>query len=473
MFKNIKKRVAENMIISFSGKVLSSLLGIVSIAFMARELGSDGFGNYTIVVAFLYVFSVFADFGLYSYLTREISKPNSDEKKIVSDVFVSRIFLVIFFFALSIIVVYLMPFYSSEIKFATTVTTLGFIFLSLSQVFMGVFQKYLKTIIPTLADLLTRLIQFLLVLYLYFTGADFFDFLLVFVLASFINFLFIYIYVRKIIPFKLRSDKKSVIFVLKRSWPLAISSILVLAYFKGDVIILSFLKDASDVGVYNIAYKIIENVIFFPAMFVGLIMPLLSRYFIENIESFKKVFQKSFDFLNIISIPIVFGGFYLSEKIMTLIGGGGFYGSDIAFKILIFSVFFIFLGALFGNAIIAINKQKEVMYAYGIVAVFNILANIYFIKKYSYVGASIINVFTELFITLLMFFIIFKAIKFIPNIKIIFKAVLASIFMVFVLNFVPFENIFILLFFGVLSYFVFMYLIKGISKEDFKLFLKR
>ena len=473
MLKDIKKKIAKNTVISFSGKIISSLLGLVSVAFIARELGPEGFGNYNIVVAFLYVFSVFADFGLYNYLTREVSIKGADEKKIVSNVFISRVILLLFFYTLSFVVVYFIPSYSYEIKIGILLASLGFVFLSLSQVLMGIFQKYLKTILPAVADITARAIQLALVLYLYMKGANFLDFLIVFILGAFINFVLVYYFARKIIPFKIQYKKEESINILKQSWPLAVSSVLVLIYFKGDTIIMSFLKDSADVGVYNLSYKIIENIIFFPAMFVGLVMPLLSRYFKLSMGDFKKVFQKSFDFLNVISIPLVFGGFYLSSGIINIIGGSEFTDSVAPLRILIFSIFFIFLGALFGNAIIAIRKQKQVMWAYGTAAVFNISANIYFIGKYSYIGAAFVNVATEFIATIFMFIVIYKTIRYVPRINVLLKALLASFAMVFILYIFPFQNFFILLLVGTATYFIFMYLIKGISREDFTLFFKK
>lgn len=469
---NIKQKIAKNTSISFLGKVISSLIGLVSIAFIARELGPEGFGNYNIAIAFLYIFSVFADFGLYNLLTREISAPEANEKDIVSNIFMSRLILLAFFYTLSFIAVYFIPTYSHELKNGIIIASLGFVFLSLSQVIMGVFQKYLQTVFPAVADISARVVQLILVIYLYYKGADFIDFLWVFVLGSFVNFILVYFFAKRYVDFKISFSKKKLFAILKEGWPLAVSLVLVLIYFKGDTLILSFLKESKDVGVYNMAYKVLENIIFFPTMFVGLIMPLLSNYFISDINSFKKVFQKAFDFLNIISIPAVFGGLYLSSGIINLIAGGGFGDSVLAFQILICALFFIFLGALFGNAILAANKQKQAIFCYGAAAVFNIAANLYFIRQYSYIGASFITVATEALVTSLMFAIIYKEIRYIPNLRVTFKAVIASLIMASALYISPIQEFFFLFALGILVYFTAMYLIKGITKEEFTLFFK-
>ncbi|MEK7452795.1 MAG: flippase [Patescibacteria group bacterium] len=469
----LKQQVAKNTIISFLGKIISSLIGLISIAFIARELGPDGFGSYNTAIAFLYIFSVFADFGLYQILTREISKDDVAEHRIVSYIFTTRVLLLFFFYTISFIVVYFIPVYPNQIKLGIMTASLGFVFLSLSQVLMGIFQKYLKTLLPAIADISARIIQLVLVVYLYQRESSFLDFLLIFVIGAFVNFIFVYIFTKRYVSFSFLFNRLAIYNILRESWPLAVSSILVLIYFKGDTLIISFLKDAKDVGIYNIAYKVIENIIFFPAMFVGLVMPLLSNYFILNTDNFKKVFQKAFDFLNIISIPIICGAFYLAPEIINIIGGSGFEESVLTLRVLIFSIFFIFLGALFGSTIIAINKQKQVMFAYGISAIFNISANIYFINKYSYIGASFVNVITEFLATILMFFIIYRSIKYIPKVMVLFKATISSLLMTLALFLFPVQNIIILFFVGLFVYFSVMYIVRGISKDDFLLFFKK
>lgn len=472
MLHQLKQKIARNFIISFVGRFLAGVLGIFSLAFTTRALGSEGFGEYNIVFAYLYVFSVFADFGLNSLLAREISKPDVDEKEVISEIFSTKLFLLIVFFFAAFLLVFLTP-YSKMARIGILVASGGFAISSLTGVLMGIFQKYLKTIIPAISDVVARSAQLLLAYVLYKNNAGLLSFLAVFVIGSAIQFLFVYSFAQKRIPFKLKFDFYQIKNILNESWPLALSAVLVMVYFKGDTIILSFLRSPYDVGIYGIAYKILENIIFFPIMFVGLVMPLLSKYFISDRDAFKKVFQKTFDFLVIIAVPLVLGGIYVADNLIEIIAGAGFEDSALPLRILFIAVFFIFLGALFGSAIIAINKQKSAMYAYGVAAVFNIVANIYFINRYSYVGAAWVTVATELMITGLMFFIIYKTTLYWPDLSAFLKALFASLIMLGSLYLSHNQNLFALVILGAVSYAIFMYLLRGISKEDISMLIAR
>lgn len=461
----LKKKIAQNFLISFFGRFIAGAVGIVSVGFIARAVGVDGFGAYSTAIAFLYIFSVFADFGLHPLLTREIAKPDTNEARIVSGIFSIRVALLALFLVFGCFLALFAP-YSDAVKIGIVIASFGFFFQSAATVLMGIFQKYLRTDIPAIADIGARIVQFALVWYVYASEGNFLHFLGIFTVGNFIYFLVIYRWVRRRIPFSfaVRGDEFKAIF--KESWPMAVSSLLVLVYFKGDTVLLSFLKPAHDVGVYGVAYKILENIIFFPAMFVGLVMPLLSRYFAEDREMFRAVFQKTLDFLTIIAFPLAVGGMYVAGDIIRIIAGVGYEDAVMPLRILFFAMIFIFFGALFGSTIIAIHKQKTVMYVYGAAAIMNIAANLYFISRYSYMGAASVTAATELFVTASMFMIIYMAVRKAPDLRIAGKAACASGIMVLALIFSPSQQFVFLLGFGAAAYIIALYAVRGIEKND-------
>src|SRR3989338_9344642 len=78
---------------------------------------------------------------------------------------------------------------------------------------------------------------------------------------------------------------------IKEAFPIAVSLVFVFLYFKLDTVLLSLMKPAGDVGIYSVAYKVLEVVIFLPAMYMGLIMPRLSK-FASDRELFKREYQR-------------------------------------------------------------------------------------------------------------------------------------------------------------------------------------
>ncbi len=473
------RKIAYNTFISLGGRLIGTALALINIGFITRYLGQEGFGSYALVLAFISIFDILADFGLYSLMTREISRPGADEKKVASNIFTLRIVTLLIFLSLAIGAVWLFP-YSTQVKIGVSIGVIASLFLSASQVLMGIFQKYLRTAKAALAEVIGRAVQLGLVISCIYFNLGFFSILAALTVgAAFIfviNFFFARRYVILGLAFNFAYWKE----LFKMAFPIAISIVLTLIYFKIDSIFLSLgfinrssASPISDVGIYNIAYKVLEGLIFFPAMFVGLIMPLLSKFALSDKEQFKKIFQKTLDVLIIFIIPLIIGLLMTALPIVNLIGGKEFSASASVLQILSFAIGLIFLGNLFGVSIIALNKQKTGTWIYFSGMVFNVITNLIFIPRYSYIAASVTTVASELLVTVLMLILISKTISWLPSFKIIFKAIFAGLTMAAVIYYFQHWNLFLIVGLGVFVYFGILYLIKGIRKEEIVSLIKR
>lgn len=472
-------KIAYNTAVSTGARVIGVALSLVGIGFIARYLGQEGFGSYALILAFLAIFNILADLGLYTLMTREISRPNADEKKIASNIFTLRIAVLLVFLSLAFILVWLFP-YPLQVKIGVAIGAVAFLFLSASQVLMGIFQKYLRTDRAALAEVVGRAIQLGLVIFFIHLDLGLLVILVALIVSAISIFILNFFFARKYIPLCLAFDFSYWKKLLKVALPIAISIVFVLIYFKIDSIFLSLgfinrssVSPISDVGIYNIAYKVLEGLIFFPAMFVGLIMPLLSKFAFSNRNQFKKIFQKTLDILIIFIVPVIIGLLILSLPIVTLIGGKEFNVSAPVLQILAFAIGIIFLGNLFGHGIIALDKQKIGAWIYFGGMIFNVVANLIFIPKYSYLGAAATTVFTEFLVTALLLYLIYKTINYFPSFKIVFKVAFAGIVMGGFLYYFQSWNLFLLIGLGGIIYIAIFYLIKGITKEEVLMLVRR
>lgn len=439
---------------------------------MSRYLGIGGFGDYNIVLVYLFIVVAVSDLGLYSILSREIAKPGSNESDLISNIFGLRIFSILAFFLVSFIALWFLP-YTWSVKMGILIASPGFLFLSTNQILMGVFQKYLKTIWPVIGDFITRVVQLVLIILFIYFKLDFLFFIFAMSISSLIGFFVNLIFAKRLVNFSLIFKWGFSREILKKSWPLAISSILTLLYFKMDSFMLSLMKPSVDVGIYSAAYKVFEGLLFFPAAFSGLMLPLMSNVVDGQMDKFKMYYKKAMDFLVIITLPIVAGGIILSDKIALLIGGKEFLAASVPIKILMIALFFVFLGNLFGNVIIALDKQKKMIYVYGAGVIIATVFNLIFIPKYSYMSTSVATLLTEMAVNSALFFIIIKEIKYWPFDFRFLKVLFSSLIMSGILLFFISWNLFALVFFGAIIYAAVLFLIKGISRQEIMVFLSR
>ncbi|MBU4332343.1 flippase [Patescibacteria group bacterium] len=484
---SLTRRIAHNTIIQVAGKAISIALGLATIAMMTRYLGKVGFGQYTTITAFLQVFTIFVDMGLALMMVQMISKPNVvaspegeiresrlpngviTESKLVSNFISLRFISILIFLALAPLIAIFIPSYSQVIKIGIAITAVSFFFGALIQVLMGVFQKHLHMERVAIAELVGRLFLVGFTVLAIFMQWSLYAFLGAMILGGAINFLCLFYFSRRFVKIRFQIDLAVWKSILKQCWPIALSIAFNLVYFKADTIILSLTRSQAEVGIYGATYRVLEIAIVFPIMFINLVLPFLTRSWAnKNLDKFKNILQKSFDFLVIAAVPMVIAALFLGTRVMTLVAGQQFEASGLVLKFLIIATAIIFIGNLFGHIIVAIDKQKQMLKYYILTAIIGLIGYLILIPKYSYFGAAGMTIVAEVIIALAAFLIVWRTTKVAPKFMIFWKSLLASLIMAVPLYFLRGWNLFLLIAISGIIYFTTLYSIKGFSKEMIK-----
>jgi O-antigen/teichoic acid export membrane protein len=463
----IARKIAYNVLVSTVSKILATILALVSIGLITRYLGKEGFGDYATVMAFFSFFVAIGDLGLYSVSTREISRPGADESAIMSSVFTIRIATAFLVLIISPIIVFFFP-YPAEVKYAIVIIAVSFLFSACYQVLNGVFQKHLAMDKVAMSELAGKILQVILIIlaFKYKLGFQWVISSLFFYML--LSFILVLIWSRKYIKLKIKIDIPYWKKFIKESYPIGIVAVITFVYFKIDTILLSVMRSSADVGIYNAAYKVIENISFFPGMLMGLIFPIMAQHIFTDRKQFRDISDKTFKIIIIMVIPLVIGTMFLSEGIINLIGGIGFAESANVLRILIFALAFIFLGNYFNAVIISGNQQKKLMYVLIFAAAFNVAANLIFIPIVSrpYFSAAIVSTLTEFIVAASTFYIVANKIKYYPKAEKIGSMLASGLAMAIFLFVFRNLNFFALAISSVAVYAIFLWLLKAVRTEE-------
>ena len=464
---SLAAKIARNTFWQIGGKAAGTVLGLVTVALMTRYLGREGFGYYTTIVSFLQFFGVLIDFGLQMTTAQMLAKPGANQHKVFANILTVRLLSAVLFLGSAAAMVWFLP-YPTEVKIGVGIASFSFFFISLQSVLIGLYQKQMAMAEVAIAEVWGR---FVLLLGIWLAVAA--DLGLMAVIAavsvgSLVNFLYLAVRAHKQIRLKLDFDFKIWRQIWDVSWPLAITISLTLVYFRADTIILSFVRPPEDVGVYGAAYKVLEILIQFPYLFLGLVLPLLTEFYLSNKLLFAKTLQKSFDFLAIIAVPMVLAIWLLAEKVMVFVAGSEFALAAGPLRILIVAAAMIYFGALFGYAIVACGLQKKMIGFYLFDAVFSLIAYLIFIPLYSYWAAAVLTLMTEAIITFSAWYILRRQTQTKISFGILVKTGAAGLVMLAVLWPLLNQNIITLVIIGVIVYFTALYLFRGYHKDDIK-----
>ena len=273
---SVGRRIFYNTAAQTIGKALAVFIGLLTIKLLTGYLGETGFGQYATVLAFQGLFVVLADLGLYMYVVREISQPDTDHTKILSNALGLRLSVAAVSLLGGAVIAGLFP-YEPAVKQAMFLAILAFLPVSLNQILVGVFQKHLVQHLLTATETIGRALNLALIYLFTLQERPFSFYVAALVCANLAIFFFSYLVARRYERFGFEFDLHFWKKILAVSWPLVFAVVFNLLYFRTDTIILSWFYPENTVGVYSLPYKILEGLLAFPAMFVGLVMPFLSK----------------------------------------------------------------------------------------------------------------------------------------------------------------------------------------------------
>lgn len=474
----LKKKIAYNTIVQIIGKVLSTLLGVVALAMMTRYLGTEGFGEYSTIITFVSFFAMSADLGLNLITTKMISDPNEkNTDRVLSNLFSIRFFSALLLLGLAPIFILFFP-YSPVIKIGVAIATLSYVFPALNQILIALFQKTLEMKKAMLAEVVGKV--FLVIIIFFFIKSDegLNGILWASVISALISFAINWLLGKKSAQIKFAFDWSVWRTILRNSWPLALTIILNLIYQKSDIVILSLFKDIKEVGLYGAAYKTTEVINTLPYMFVGIMLPLFTFNWInKNLDFFRKIAQKSFDLMVIIGIPLLVGTQFTAREVVSLIAGKDFSDGGQALQILIISTLLLFVSCVFSHLIIAIGRQKKVIGLYVFTMITSLILYFILIPRYSYLGAALVSVYSNLLILIGSYYWVKKYTGFKPKTGVIKASLLASAGMAALMLAIPrslYQNYLMLILIilaSIVFYFLLLYWFGGLKREDLKIIL--
>lgn len=461
----LAKKIAKNTLYQGTGRVVATILAVFIIAFVTRYLGTEGFGNFTTVIAFLQFFGIVIDFGLMLVTIQMMSEPDADEKSLLNNLFTIRFFSALVILAFAPLVILLFP-YPEVVKTGVLAAVAYFFFIALNQVFVGFLQKKYRGWQIAVSEVLGRAFFFGGVV-----AAIHFDWGLLGIIGAITlgtaaNVLSNFSFVRRFSLVRFSFDWSVWHRIFSKSWPIAVGIILNLVYLKADTLILAFYHSQSDVGIYGAPYRVLEILLSFPLIFILFIIPTLtSSWAAKDHSGFGAAMQKSFDALVLVTLPLVVGTWFLANKIMVLVSGQEFFASGNALRILILATGALFLGQLFGHAIVAIDKQKQTLWVYLFGAAVGLGAYFLVIPRYSYMGAAWATVGVEVLINVILLVLVWKHTRFLPNLSVFWRALLASVAMGALLWVLPGLHVIWAAIMGIACYLALACLFGGINRK--------
>ena len=183
--------------------------------------------------------------------------------------------------------------------------------------------------------------------------------------------------------------------MLRKAVPFAADDGLSLAYIRLDAVLLGFFKGSTAVGLYQSATNLVLYLNILPRMLNLSLYPRMSRAWPDRVEELARLRDASLRLLGAIAMPIAVGSLLLAPEIFRMLYGNGFDDAVVCYQLLALVIPIRMLGNTLGTTLTSADGQAKRTWAVGIAAGMNVLLNLYFIPRYSYIGAAITTLITE------------------------------------------------------------------------------
>jgi len=374
----------------FFEKILRMLVGLFVGVWVARYLGPERFGLFSYAQSFVGLFAAIATLGLDGIVVREIVKDESKATELIGTAFYLKLMgAVVTLFVLAIAIQFtsndrytnLLVFIIASATIFQSFNVVDMYFQSKVLSKYAVFSNIISLFISSIVKIILILINAPLVA---FAWAILFDSV---VLAM--GFIYFFLKYSTCEIRKIKFNKTIAISLLKDSWPLILSGVVISIYMKIDQVMIQEMLGNEAVGQYAAATRLSEIWYFIPTVVASSLFPAIVNAKRQSEELYYDRLQKLFDLVTWIAIAIALPMTFLSDMIVNMLYGEQYSQAASVLMIHIWASIFVFLGVASGQWFIAENLQLLAFWRTFCGMVTNIFLNLLLITKFGIKGVAI------------------------------------------------------------------------------------
>ena len=404
MTRSIKSNYIFNLINSIS----KLLFPLITFPYASRVMMADGIGQVQFFSSIISYISLFTCLGIPMYAIREVAKVRNDAIKMstttVEILLLHALLTILGYVAVAIICMTVSDVQTDIPLFLILSATIFFTAIGCEWFYQGIEDfKYVA-----IRGLVFKIISVALLFLLVKTKEDILWYGAYSVFGVLGGNIFNFIRLRKYVVRKSISiHNLHPLRHLKPAIHIFAFNVITSIYLQLNTVLLGFLKDVTSVGYFTAATKLMYMTMSISNSLGSVMMPRATNLIAENkLEEFKRVVQKSYDFIVAISIPLAVGLIFTSKSAVLLLSGDGFYPAIQASQIVAINIISIGISGVMGIQILyPMGKINIVILCTFLGAIVNIILNVILIPHYAHYGTAVAFAVTEIVVTVSMYII--------------------------------------------------------------------
>jgi O-antigen/teichoic acid export membrane protein len=391
------KKLALNASALGAGRVLMALTGVVTVGIATRYLGLAGYGDLTAATAFVTALAPLADVGLSTIAAREIARRPDEAERLVRSVLTLALGLSLVGLAIGLAAANLiyMGDAHSEIRGAITLMlVLGLPLAGPMVAATGLVLAQQRAWMLVVASVSGSLVTLTVVALASALDWGFYGIVVAYAGTGLGYGVALLVLTARGLLFRPLMDLELARQLFRAALPLGLAAVITSFYWRLDIILLSLLGSEAEVGLYGLAYKLVDAFLTVPWLVTLTLMPELARM-AEDPQRLQGLVERAFRSMQFFVLPLVVCGVVFADEIIEIVAGQAFEDAAGLLRILFFGVAAVFLSAVLTQALIATNRQATLLIVTTVVL--GVLAGLCFalIPPFGATGAAVAFVASE------------------------------------------------------------------------------
>ncbi|MCI5120070.1 MAG: flippase, partial [Candidatus Electrothrix sp. AUS4] len=392
------KTIFRNTAVMTAGRLVNQVAQFFMFVYAARCLGADHFGIYSFADTLVVMLGQVMDMGIYRYSIQQVSRDLKKAPIYLGASLIAKIFLIAIGYILIMGTGAVMEKDMLTMKILFVLATAQALH-NLAMPFNSIFSAQEKMQYPAIIISVSNVAMALIGIGFLYYSKDVLLFCAAIVIGALLRFCMIAYWCIK------KNDKPTfdvepafVRNLIKMGVPFSLSTIFITIYNDVDSVMLDFFNGSQVVGYYNAAYRLIDVPLLISESLKFALFPAISRLYKADPEEMKTLFGEAFykTFAFGLSVACVIA--FLSEDLILVLYGSEYAPSAQALPVLIFGLALIMPASICSTTIRSADRQTVGMFVGGGGVILNVVLNLFFIPKYSFLGAAWATLFTEIII---------------------------------------------------------------------------
>ncbi|MDX1414787.1 MAG: flippase, partial [Candidatus Promineifilaceae bacterium] len=408
------RSIVKNSALPMGLNLFNRAIDFVFAMYYLRVLGPADAGRYVTAITTAAFFEILANYGLDMLLIRDVAQDKSRADHYLFNTTLLRLAAGLVASIPILLFIWMSSFSENPLTTAEVVAIIlimiGMVFSGMSKGVTGLFYVYEEAEIPAAMTTATTILKVGFGVLVLLLGYSFVGLAAISIIVNVITLAVLLILALR--RFGLKGPWQFDLILQKslihKGFPLMLIHLLQTIFISIDILLLRLMLDNGEevVGWYQNAYKWFNALQVIPAFFTLALFPIISREIEKSLTSARRMYTMSLKLMLLLALPIAAFTTFLAYFLVRLLAGPQYlpHGA-IALQIVIWSIPFGWLNSVTNYVLISLGLERLQPRAFVIAVGFNILANIIFIPRFSYVAAAVTTILSE--VVLMMVFAYF------------------------------------------------------------------